>query len=219
MLNRLPPTESARGHHEQGQLQFSLGRYETAISEFRKAYELRADPSFLFDIAEAYRSLGAPERAVFFYRRYLTTHPNPPNRPEVEARIALIEPSLPPNGPSGPISLHPRPDPSASAAMLPSPPPKDQIGLRDTERSMVGRWWFWTAIGTLAAVGATLAILALASPAPRRCRARTSGTPSFSDGACVRKRLASASFPWPPFWLARVKVTPSLVVRWSWPRP
>jgi tetratricopeptide (TPR) repeat protein len=181
------PEQSARAHHEQGRLQYSLGRYETAISEFRKAYELRADPSFLFDIAEAYRSLDAPERAVFFYRRYLTTHPNPPNRAEVEAQIALIEPTVPASAPSadtgttggkpgntgmsgksgssgspGPFPFQPPPGLSSSVGLEPGPPRgKDQDGLRDRWRGVVGRWWFWTAIGTLAAAGATIAILAM----------------------------------------------------------
>jgi tetratricopeptide (TPR) repeat protein len=153
------PDESARAHHEQGRLQFSLGRYETAISEFRKAYELRADPSFLFDIAEAYRSLGAPDRAVFFYRRYLTTHPNPPNRPEVETQIALMEPTIPPEGSVGPTAL--RLSPAAQAERSPSSPlfTRERAVVAD-ERGVIGKWWFWTAVGTLAAVGATVAILA-----------------------------------------------------------
>jgi tetratricopeptide (TPR) repeat protein len=152
------PEESARAHHEQGRLQYSLGRYETAISEFRKAYELRADPAFLFDIAESYRSLGSPERAVFFYRRYLTTHPNPPNRPQVEAQIARIEPTIPPGEAVGPTGLRMSPSGRASAAA--SAPlfsrelqPGSHGGLHRT-------WWFWAAVGTLAAVGATVAIVA-----------------------------------------------------------
>jgi hypothetical protein len=31
--------------------------------------------------------------------------------------------------------------------------------VRDDQRPLVGRWWFWTAIGALAATGATVAIL------------------------------------------------------------
>jgi tetratricopeptide (TPR) repeat protein len=151
------PEESARAHHEQGRLQFSLGRYETAISEFRKAYELRADPSFLFDIAEAYRSLGAPDRAVFFYRRYLTTHPNPPNRPEVEAQIALIEPTIPPGRAVGPTAL--RLSPRAQPLGRTVNPLVVDRGPADTGRGLIGKWWFWTAVGTLAAVGATIAIV------------------------------------------------------------
>ncbi len=160
------PEESARAHHEQGRLQFSLGRFETAISEFRKAYELRADPSFLFDIAEAYRSLGAPERAVFFYRRYLTTHPNPPNRPEVEAQIAMIEPTIPPEGSIGPTSL--RLSPAAPPEVLAAPLLARERVVTADERGVIGKWWFWTAVGTLAAVGATVAIFAFGEGSQER---------------------------------------------------
>jgi tetratricopeptide (TPR) repeat protein len=142
--------ETARAHHEQGRLSASAGRYETAIAEYRRAYELKADPSFLYDIAEAYRGLGVPERAVFFYRRYLSTHTNPPNRPEVESQIAALEPPTAP--------------PLTEASVVGAPPPLVLTApvhpVSDRERSVVGRWWFWTAIGALAAAGATVAILA-----------------------------------------------------------
>jgi tetratricopeptide (TPR) repeat protein len=161
------PDESARAHHEQGRLQFSLGRYETAISEFRKAYELRADPSFLFDIAEAYRSLGAPERAVFFYRRYLTTHPEPPNRPEVEAQIALLEPTIPADAAGGPTALRLSPAaPTAGAATAPLLG-RERAAAGD-QRGLIGKWWFWTAVGTLAAAGAAIAILAFGQNSEER---------------------------------------------------
>jgi tetratricopeptide (TPR) repeat protein len=148
--------DTARAHHEQGRSSVAAGRYEAAIAEFRRAYELKADPSYLYDIAEAYRGLGVPERAVFFYRRYLSTHGNPPNRAEVENQIAELEPPPPP------------------AVIEPTPPPHELVVgapplavatapmhvVSDRERSVVGRWWFWTAVGALAAAGATVAILA-----------------------------------------------------------
>ena len=148
--------ETARAHHEQGRLAASLGRFETAISEYRRAYELKADPSYLYDIAEAHRALGASERAVFFYRRYLSTHPNPPNRPEVESQIAQLEPSLPPDAAATAAAANPAPPPPSPLAIA----APAQHGVSEHERSVVGRWWFWTAVGALAAAGATVAILA-----------------------------------------------------------
>jgi tetratricopeptide (TPR) repeat protein len=144
--------DTARGHHVEGRRQFVAGRYEAAITEYRRAYELHADPSYLLDIAEAYRALGVPEQAVFFYRRYLTNHPNPPNRPEVLAEIAHLAPP-------------PRLPPRLPSFVAPPPPARDaEVDLTGTpaekERSVVGRWWFWTAIGALAAAGATVAIVA-----------------------------------------------------------
>jgi tetratricopeptide (TPR) repeat protein len=169
-VDKVPADDTARSHHDQGRAASSFGRYETAISEYRRAYELKADPSYLYDIAEAYRALGVPERAVFFYRRYLSAHPHPPNRPEVERLIAVLEP----------------PPPAALPITLTTVPieSNDPLGLgseahvvSDQERSAIGRWWFWTAVGALAAAGATVAILA----ATRDDR-RSTGSPNTDLG-------------------------------------
>jgi tetratricopeptide (TPR) repeat protein len=167
------PEESPRSHHEQGRRQFGQGQYEGAIASYRKAYELKADPSYLLDIAEAYRALDVPERAVFFYNRYLSTHPNPPNRFEVEAEVARLKRRLPPEVAVAPAaSSAPTPSPGAAPlgaggqALPPGAPATmgSDAGLaarpvREDQRPLVGRWWFWTAIGALAAAGATVAIL------------------------------------------------------------
>jgi tetratricopeptide (TPR) repeat protein len=168
------PDETARSHHEQGRRQFGRGQYDGAIASYRKAYELKADPSYLLDIAEAYRALDVPERAVFFYRRYLSAHPNPPNRFEVEAEVARLKHRLPPElavAPAAPASAS-SPSPGAAPltlrgqALPPGAPAAmgSEVGLAarpvgDDHRPLVGRWWFWTAIGALAATGATVAIL------------------------------------------------------------
>ena len=38
--------------------------------------------------------------------------------------------------------------------------------VSDDEKSAIGRWWFWTAVGALAAAGATVAILAASREEP-----------------------------------------------------
>lgn len=146
--------DSARAHHEQGRAAIRRGQHEEAIVEYRRAYELKADPSYLYDIAEAYRALGVSERAVFFYRRYLSTHPRPPNRPEVEAVIARLDPN-----PTIPSAAAPAPSPTLAgqpAAMVAA------HSVSEQERSVVGTWWFWTAVGALAAASATVAIFVAA---------------------------------------------------------
>jgi tetratricopeptide (TPR) repeat protein len=172
------PDETARSHHEQGRRQFGQGQYEGAIASYRKAYELKADPSYLLDIAEAYRALDVPERAVFFYNRYLSAHPNPPNRFEVEAEVARLKRRLPPEAviaPAAPAAPAVVLDPAAEPRPAPGGPRSVgttgsnlDLGLaarpvRDDQRPLVGRWWFWTAIGALAAAGATVAILSASS--------------------------------------------------------
>jgi tetratricopeptide (TPR) repeat protein len=138
-------------HRARGAEHFAQGAYDAAISEFRKAYELEADPAVLYDIALAYQELGVPERARFFYRRYLSVAPSAPNRAEVEARLgaldrllpALPEPSPPPSNEPGPV------------AELGAPPPPPE----PASPSIFRRWWFWTAVGAVTA-GAAITLFA-----------------------------------------------------------
>jgi tetratricopeptide (TPR) repeat protein len=87
-----PPSaaELARAHFERATNHYNLGQFEEAITEFRKAYEVKADPSFIFNIAQSYRHLGINDKAIFFYRRYLSMHPDPPDRAQVEERIRQL---------------------------------------------------------------------------------------------------------------------------------
>jgi tetratricopeptide (TPR) repeat protein len=146
-----PPTASAgAAHRARGAEHFAQGEYDAAISEFRKAYELEADPAVLYDIALAYQELGVPERARFFYRRYLSAAPSAPNRAEVESRLAALDRLLPaPPPPASPAS----PGPAAELS-TPSPPPEP------ARPSIFHRWWFWTAVGVVAA-SATVTVIAL----------------------------------------------------------
>jgi tetratricopeptide (TPR) repeat protein len=157
--------DEAGRHSTLGQRQLERGQYQDAIAEFRRAYELRADPRFLHDIAEAYRQLGIVDRAVFFYERYLAALPDAPDRAEVEATIAGLREA--------------RPQPAGGAAPAPVVPSLAHdvvivpLGPRDVpaaepaaahaarRRPVWRRWWVWTALGV--AVVAGLAAVALTS--------------------------------------------------------
>jgi tetratricopeptide (TPR) repeat protein len=120
-----------------------IGRYEDAVEEFRRAYELRADPRLLYEIAEAYRRLGAGQQARFYYDRYLSTVPDAPDRAEVQAKVAALPPNKPPR---------PRPhmvsEAELAAQAAPHPAPRSSR-----------RWWFWTAVGVAVATGAAAVLL------------------------------------------------------------
>jgi tetratricopeptide (TPR) repeat protein len=60
---------------------YTLGHFPEAIEEFEKAYEMRSEPIFLYNIAQSHRQSNSPQRAIFFYRRYLEADPNVKNRP------------------------------------------------------------------------------------------------------------------------------------------
>jgi hypothetical protein len=55
-----------------------------ALTAYEAAYQAKPLPGFLFNIAQCHRNLGHHERAVFFYRRYLSLDPESPNRALVE---------------------------------------------------------------------------------------------------------------------------------------
>ncbi|HVT08719.1 MAG TPA: tetratricopeptide repeat protein [Polyangia bacterium] len=133
-------------HVAQGRRLYLLGRYQEAIAEYRRAYELRADPQFLMDTAEAYRQLGATERALFYYERYLAAAPNAPDREIVEDRITELE-------------LVKAPPPVQA-------PPAGPPALAAKPRPVWKRWWLWTAVGVAVGAGITAAALSSRSSGP-----------------------------------------------------
>ena len=63
------------------------GRYADAVAQFKVAYQLDANPGYLFKIAEAYRFAYDCSKAADYYRRFLTKVPNPPNVDQVKRWI------------------------------------------------------------------------------------------------------------------------------------
>jgi tetratricopeptide (TPR) repeat protein len=131
-------TEQARQHYEKGKQEFDLGKWDDAIAEFEQAYRLRGDPTFLFNMAQAYRRKGDLQRALDLYKNYLIANPNSEKRSDIEKRIRTLEkemksperqqmatpvakPSEPP--PPEPAVVTPVPAPAAASAPAPTPPP------------------------------------------------------------------------------------------------
>lgn len=85
---------SAEGHYNKGMTAYNLGHFQEAIEEFEKAYEIRSEPIFLYNIAQSHRQNGNPQRAIFFYRRYVDADPNSKRRVEIEKRIADMQAEL-----------------------------------------------------------------------------------------------------------------------------
>jgi len=169
-----PPAEAAEAlprpldveverHAALGQRLLERGRNQEAIVEFRRAYELRADPRFLFDIAEGYRQLGLGDQARFFYERYLSAAPDAPDREEVEAQVAAL-------GLATPTPRPPTPPPSLARDVvvvpLPLPLPLPLPAAPERPRPAWRRWWAWTAFGALVAVGVATALLTRQNDTP-----------------------------------------------------
>ena len=109
-------TEQARQHYVTGTQQYDLGHWDDSIREFEKAYELRPDPSFLYNLAQAYRRKGDTKRALDLYRNYLAKVPKTPQRAEIEERIKSLQKQIE-EGASA------KPAPSALAPTVPPPVP------------------------------------------------------------------------------------------------
>jgi tetratricopeptide (TPR) repeat protein len=122
-------------HYERASRAYDVGRFDDAIEEYQKVYEIGNDPAMLFNIAQAYRLNDRPADAVRFYRRYLELGHNVRNREDVEQKIADLEKLIgaPPERPSAAAQaappLAPSPAPAAPAAAPTSPPPVQPVPL------------------------------------------------------------------------------------------
>ena len=81
----------ANVRYEEGKAAYDGGDFDRAIELWRKGYELKDDPVFLYNIAQAYRQKGDYPRAIFYYKAYVREEPRARNRAEVEARVGELE--------------------------------------------------------------------------------------------------------------------------------
>ena len=106
----------ARALAEEGTARFQQYDYAGAVAKFKEAFELNADPSFLFNIAQAYRLAGDCPNAADYYGRFLTEVPDPPNAEkirgwhtsQVECAKARAKREQPPPPPPPPPTEEPR---------------------------------------------------------------------------------------------------------------
>ena len=141
---RAEDAERARQFFQQGSKLYDVGQFDKAIEAWQHGYEEKPDPSFLFNIAQAFRQKEDPAKALFFYKSYLRNAPKAQNRTDVEQRIAALQKQLdsggkatapagvgtttPPPGAVSPLTPPAGPPSSAPPAAAPpvavsSPPP------------------------------------------------------------------------------------------------
>jgi hypothetical protein len=77
--------------YEKATRAYDVGKYQEAIEEYQKAYEIGGDPPMLYNIAQSYRLNDQPGEAIRFYKRYLQRAPSARNREDVERKIADLE--------------------------------------------------------------------------------------------------------------------------------
>jgi tetratricopeptide (TPR) repeat protein len=145
-------------HYQRATRAYDLQKYQEAIDEYQKAYEISGDPPMLYNIAQAYRLADQPSEAARYYRRFLQRMPNARNRDDVERKIAdqerladqrkKVEPVAPPPPTTTPtkpppiVEVKPPPQPPVvppSPPQLPPPPPPETSHAR----AVVG----WSLVG------------------------------------------------------------------------
>jgi tetratricopeptide (TPR) repeat protein len=176
------PEELARRHHERGTTHYNLGQFEEAIAEYRKGYEQKADPVFLLNIGESYRQLGAHEKALFFYRRYLSVVPEAPNRSEIDEKIRTLE-HLVDAQERARSPAPPQPLPSHLTGPAPALPSTDEVDLATHPPPPPGpfwhRWWFWAGVGAVVAGGIAVGLLVSSSSRETKPPSTELGTMRF----------------------------------------
>jgi tetratricopeptide (TPR) repeat protein len=180
----VPENAAARSAFQEGERDFQLGKFDTAIESYERAFKLDPQPAFIFNIALAHRrqfeidgKLEHLLRARELYRNYLKLDPASPHRPGVEKLIAELGAridqaragtSQPANAAPAPAAPPPAPAPAPSPPPLlltrepaivatPSPPPE--------EKSSLNKWLLAGGI-TAVVIGAAVAILLVTRSSP-----------------------------------------------------
>ena len=81
----------AKRHFDKAETEYKLGRFDEALPLYQRAYELLPEPAFLFNIGQCHRNLGDLERALYFFRGYLSEAKDASARARVERLIEEIE--------------------------------------------------------------------------------------------------------------------------------
>jgi tetratricopeptide (TPR) repeat protein len=160
----------AREHFQRGSKYFQLGRFKEAVKEYEAAFELVDDPALLYNIAQAHRLDNNPERALFFYKSYLSRLPHAKNSGDVQARVVELEhlmaeqaraQRMPPTTAIGPDGAHATtepPAPTAEPQTSATPPPAPVVTTTPAAPSVAdrsdGRTKRRAGIGLLAGGGA-----------------------------------------------------------------
>lgn len=77
-----------------GRQAYSRGDFEAAIEEFKAAFDIKASPGALYNIAKSYEKLGRYEESIDYFTQYLELDPNATDRTDVEETIKRLRASI-----------------------------------------------------------------------------------------------------------------------------
>jgi hypothetical protein len=173
---------AAQEHLTRGNDLFTHDRYAPALEEFQAAFAAFPSPKLQFNLGQCERALGHDAAAIDHFQRFLDEAKDVPpalraeaERYLAETRADAAEAAATDAAITAPLTVAPLPAPPLPVAPPPpvaapvveathpaSPPPAPR------RRSIVSRWWFWTAVGVVA-VGAAVSIFLLTRPQDPSC--------------------------------------------------
>lgn len=110
------PDELARRHFESGAAYFEQAEYESALREFRKAYELSSRPEILINVATVQERLGDLRAAIAALDEYLQLKPEPEQNGTIRLRRDNLQKRL---DEQAPPAVEPEPPATAAPASTP----------------------------------------------------------------------------------------------------
>jgi tetratricopeptide (TPR) repeat protein len=117
-------------HYERATRAYDVQKYQEAVAEYQKAYEIGGDPAMLYNVAQAYRLGDQLTEALHTYRRYLQRSPSARNREDVERKISDLEQTIEARRKAAEAAAaqakqatDTTPPPPAAAPAVPPPPP------------------------------------------------------------------------------------------------
>ena len=155
----LAPGDDAKGaaqaHLDRGNELFTRDLYAEALAEFAAAHALYPSARLEFNMGQCERALGHAAAAIDHFRKFLDGGGgiSPALRAETERYLDELGRVAPPPAPAPPLL-------QATAAPAPPPPPPAPL---------THRWWFWTAIGAVAAGAAVGIVLFVRRPQDPAC--------------------------------------------------
>jgi tetratricopeptide (TPR) repeat protein len=177
----------ARAKFAEGNLAYDLAEFQKALDAYSEAYRLMPLPGFLFNIAQCHRQLGRPERAGFFYRRYLSlSKEEPANAAMVRDLIAEMDAQVHKEQERRLTREQTARDRARAEALraqteaivarqvrskhgkqgVPSGALPTQAGAEVKDERLTKKWWVWAGAGAVALVAGGV-IYAATAPQPR----------------------------------------------------
>src|SRR3954469_2003433 len=114
-------------HYQQATRAYDLGKYQEAVEQYQKVYEIDGDPVMLYNIAQAYRLNDQPQESIHFYRRYLQRSPEARNKEDVERKIIAMEKLIEERRKAAAQVAPPPPKTEVKPVVVPAPPPPPPV--------------------------------------------------------------------------------------------